>query len=154
MDMIRIFALAIILIMICSNRGASHNSTVGDESTVSQKENSPEDKILYDGYIPQAEFPGGVEALYEYIKAEMKYPAEALRDSAQGRVTISFKISMTGKVGYARVVRGRHPALDAEALRIVKNMPKWKPAIKNGKPVGVEYILPIQFKLPSEETDK
>lgn len=150
----RIFALAIILIIICSNRGTANNFTIVDESTVSQKENSKEDNILYDGYLSQPEFPGGFEALYEYIKAEMKYPAEALRDSAQGRVHIQFKITKEGKAEDAQVVRRRHPALDAEALRIVKNMPKWKPAIQNGKPVGVEYILPIQFKLPSEENDK
>lgn len=148
-----IFALAIILILISGGRGTAQDShPASGETKVARASVDFGDHILYDFYPPHAEFPGGTEAMYDWIKAEVKYPAEALRDSAQGRVTISFKISMTGKVGYARVVRGRHPALDAEALRIVKNMPEWTPATQNGKPVGVEYILPIQFKLPSEET--
>ncbi len=60
---------------------------------------------------------------------------------------MEFVVSKTGAIENVKVVRGRHPALDKEALRVVKAMPKWNPGRNNGQPVKVTYILPVQFKL-------
>lgn len=143
--------------MMCSTlRTATNNFPGGVESAPSSKYVNYEDHILYDPfpYKFPPEFPGGLEAMYTWIKDEMKYPAEALTDSAYGRVTVEFLITENGSVENARVVRGRHPALDAEALRIVNKMPRWKPAIRDDQPIEIEYILPIQFKLPPRQSDQ
>lgn len=114
------------------------------------EDNAPmEDETFY-MITGQPEFPGGLEAMYEWIQNEMIYPHEAIEDSAQGRVTVEFVVSKTGEIENPRVVRGRHSALDAEALRIMRKTPKWNPASYYGRPVKSHaYILPIQFKRPS-----
>lgn len=102
------------------------------------------------------EFPGGEAALYKYIRDVMVYPDEALKDSVEGRVIVEFVITETGKVTDARVVRGRHPALDKEALRIVNSLPDWTPGIEkvNGSPSRVTYHLPVTFRIKDQCQDK
>ena len=95
--------------------------------------------------MPQ--FPGGDAALLGYISKSVKYPAIAQENGIQGRVIISFVIEKDGLVADATVVRGVDPALDKEALRVVNNMPKWKPGEQRGKPVRVKYTLPVTFRL-------
>ncbi len=95
--------------------------------------------------MPQ--FPGGDAALLSYISKSVKYPAIAQENNIQGRVIISFVIERDGSVADATVVRGVDPALDKEALRVVNNMPKWKPGQQRGKPVRVKYTLPVTFRL-------
>ena len=95
--------------------------------------------------MPQ--FPGGDAALLGYISKSVKYPAIAQENGIQGRVIISFVIEKDGLVADATVVRGVDSALDKEALRVVNNMPKWKPGEQRGKPVRVNYTLPVTFLL-------
>lgn len=113
--------------------------------------------ILYEfDWWKKAEFPGGEAALYKYIRDVMVYPDEALKDSVEGRVIVEFVITETGKVTDARVVRGRHPALDKEALRIVNSFPDWTPGIRavNGTPSKVTYHLPVTFRIKDQCQDK
>ena len=92
-------------------------------------------------------FPGGDKALFKYIKDSIKYP-EGPRDSGiQGRVVLRFIVNKDGTLSEATVVRRVHPALDAEALRVVRSMPPWIPGRQNGQPVQVRYTLPIKFIL-------
>ena len=95
----------------------------------------------------KATFPGGDAALYKWLSTQINYPADAAEAGITGRVIVSFVIEKDGSISNARVVRSIHPSLDAEAIRIVKTMPKWIPGKNNGQPVRVEYILPISFKL-------
>ncbi len=95
------------------------------------------------------EFPGGDAFMYEeWISQQIIYPEEAAAVGAQGKVVIQFEIMKDGVLDNIRVVRSLHPALDAEALRIVKSMPRWEPGRVNDQPVIVTYILPVSFKLP------
>ena len=94
------------------------------------------------------EFKGGEKAMYKWIADNIRYPAEAIADGAQGRVVVEFRVTKTGTIEKVRVIRGRHPALDKEALRVVKAMPKWNPGRNNGRPVNVTYTLPVTFRLP------
>lgn len=95
----------------------------------------------------KATFPGGDAALYKWLSTQINYPADAAEAGITGRVIVSFVIEKDGSISNARVVRSIHPSLDAEAIRIVKTMPKWIPGKNNGQPVRVEYIMPISFKL-------
>jgi len=93
------------------------------------------------------EFPGGEKALRNFIATNVKYPVKAQENGIQGKVYISFVVNKTGKVTDAKVVRGVDPSLDKEALRVVNNLPKWKPGKQRGKKVNVNYTLPISFAL-------
>lgn len=95
----------------------------------------------------QPEFPGGVEAMYKFLRDQIVYPVIAAEEGVQGKVIVEFVVSKTGAIENVRVLRGRHPALDKEALRVVKAMPKWNPGRNNGNAVKVTYTLPVSFKL-------
>lgn len=93
------------------------------------------------------EFPGGDIALLTYLKNNLKYPEDAKRKNIQGRVFVNFIISSKGKVLFPYVVRGTNSSCDAEAIRLIKNMPAWKPGKQKGKAVMVRYNLPVKFAL-------
>ncbi len=93
------------------------------------------------------EFPGGVNALMSYLSENITYPEQAKKDGVHGKVFISFVIEKTGKVNNVKVLRGIGEACDAEAVRVVKSMPDWKPGLSEGKPVRVQYNIPIKFAL-------
>lgn len=95
----------------------------------------------------QPEFPGGQAAMYKWLGDHIVYPAQASEEGVQGRVVVSFEVSKTGSIENVKIARGRHPALDKEALRLVRSMPKWQPGRNNGQPVKVSYTLPITFRL-------
>jgi tonB family C-terminal domain len=85
--------------------------------------------------------------LNRYLSKNVKYPADALKQKIQGKVYVQFIIETDGSITNARVLRSVHPLLDAEALRVIRNMPNWKPGIQRGKPVRVSYMVPVGFRL-------
>ncbi len=93
------------------------------------------------------EFPGGEAAMYKWLGDNIVYPSAASEEGVQGRVVVEFVVGKDGSITNVRVVRPRHPALDKEALRVVKAMPNWVPGRNNGQPVKVTYTLPVTFKL-------
>lgn len=95
-------------------------------------------------------FPGGEDEMMKYIKNNLKYPISAQEASIEGRVTIRFIVQKDGSVTDATIIRGIHPDCDSEALRVVKNMPKWRPGRQSGQDVAVYFTLPIAFKLTKE----
>lgn len=94
-----------------------------------------------------ANFPGGMDALYEYIGKNLNYPSLARENAKEGRVVLSFVIGKDGSIQSVSVERGIGFGCDEEAERVVSNMPVWEPASQNGKPVAVRMILPIVFRL-------
>ena len=93
------------------------------------------------------EFPGGPKALMDYLMTNVKYPKTAFDANIQGRVIAQFVVDKEGTVRDAHVVKSVDPALDAEALRVINNMPKWRPGRQNGKVVNVKYTIPVSFSL-------
>jgi len=93
------------------------------------------------------EFPGGDAALLSFIGNNTKFPEVAKENGIQGRVFVGFVIDKEGKVTDVEILRGVDPALDKEAIRVVKSMPSWKPGKQRGKSVKVRYQVPINFKL-------
>ena len=94
------------------------------------------------------EFPGGSTALMAYLMESMHYPKDAEDAQKEGRVICSFVVSKEGKINDAHVVKSSGTeSLDNEALRVVNNMPDWKPGKENGEPVNVHYTIPVVFNL-------
>ena len=93
------------------------------------------------------EFPGGPKALMDYLMTNVKYPKTAFDANIQGRVIAQFVVDKEGTVRDTHVVKSVDPALDAEALRVINNMPKWRPGRQNGKVVNVKYTIPVSFSL-------
>ena len=91
------------------------------------------------------EFPGGMEALNTYLRNNIRYPQEAQKAGIQGRVIIQFIVSKDGSITDAEVVESVDPQLDAEGLRLIKNMPRWKPGMRKGQAIRVKQTLPIRF---------
>lgn len=101
----------------------------------------------------KSQFLGGEEALMKWLSANLQYPVEAQKEGIQGRVVVQFVVEKDGSVGEIMVVRGRHPALDAEAVRVVKNLPKFEPAQNDGQAVRCWFTLPINFRLSDDKGD-
>ena len=93
------------------------------------------------------EFPGGEAALRQYIAGAVKYPADAVKNGIQGKVYVTFVVAKDGSIANANIARGVSPSLDGEALRVINNLPKWKPGTQRGIAVNVSYTVPINFKL-------
>jgi TonB family protein len=93
------------------------------------------------------EFPGGEQALRDFIAKEVKYPEDAKKAGIQGKVYVTFVVDKTGKVLDAKIARSASPSLDKEALRVTESLPAWKPGKQRGENVAVSYTIPIQFKL-------
>jgi protein TonB len=93
------------------------------------------------------EFVGGYEAMMNFIKKNMRYPASARLMGVDGTVYVSFVVDKTGSISEVKTIRGISADCDKEAMRVVSMMPPWKPGKQNGKPVFVRFVLPIKFKL-------
>jgi protein TonB len=93
------------------------------------------------------EFPGGNQALYNFIGANLIYPDEAQKNNIQGRVILQFVVNPDGSADRIAVVRSIDPLLDNEAIRVVKKLPKFKPGKQGGVPVKVWFTLPVLFKI-------
>ncbi|WP_082120683.1 energy transducer TonB [Pedobacter sp. BMA] len=110
-------------------------------------DNGQQKKALNSSPDKPTEFPGGPQKLYSYLAKNIKYPAIAVKNKMQGKVFVAFFVEKDGTITNAKVTRGITKELDAEALRVIKNSPRWNPAVQNGKVVKVQYTLPINFTL-------
>lgn len=110
-----------------------------------------EDNTIYEVVSQMPEFPGGMKALTEYLDNNIKYPKEAEKEGIQGNVYIKFVIKKDGNIDDIKIIKGIHPLLDAEAIRVIKAMPKWIPGRQNDKPVNIKHLMPITFSLNKGE---
>lgn len=92
-------------------------------------------------------YPNGIEGINQHIADNLKYPIEAKRKKIEGRVVVSYIVQQDSTVGEIKVIESANPLLDEEAIRVISIMDKWKPAIKNEKPVKIAYQQIINFKL-------
>lgn len=93
------------------------------------------------------EFPGGAPELYQYLARNIKYPKSAKERKVQGRVISQFVVRKDGSITDVKVVKGVDADLDAEAVRVISGMPKWKPGMQKGEAVDVKYTIPVTFRL-------
>lgn len=93
------------------------------------------------------DFPGGTEALLKFIQSNLRYPQIAADNGITGRVYLSFVVNTDGSIVDIQVMRGISRECDAEAVRVIKSMPKWIPGRQNGTAVRVKYTVPIVYVL-------
>jgi protein TonB len=143
-----IFSVAILLAGVPGTNNLMAESKDGSLSVDICAPESEDDSSEVDLYInvdKRATFPGGNNKAIAFIKENLKYPEDA--DGAHGRVIVNFIVEEDGSISDIKIVRGVHPSLDAEAVRVVKLMPKWQPAERGGKPVRSRFNFPVYFKL-------
>lgn len=99
----------------------------------------------------QAEFPGGLDSMYAYIVKNLKYPEAAKEKGIEGRVFVNFIIEKDGSISNVKILRGIGGGCDEAVVEMIKNMPKWKPGKQKGKPVRLQFNLPINFELPKDK---
>ena len=114
------------------------------------QETDPQPKKIYRSVEQMPMFPGGEYALMKHLQANIKYPPEAAKNNIEGRVIVQFVIDETGQVGEVKVVRPVSEELDAEAVRVVKALPKFEPGRQDGEAVSVWYTLPVMFKVQGD----
>lgn len=93
------------------------------------------------------EFPGGIVQFMKWLTRNLRYPPIAQSQRMQGKVVVSFIINKDGSIASPTIVQSVDPALDREALRVVKMMPRWKPGLQNGKPCRTMFAIPVNFQL-------
>ena len=109
--------------------------------------------LLFSGMAfagPAPVYPGGEDALNQYLATNLKYPASAKANGIEGVVDVAFTVKADGSIGAIKIVRMVDPDLEQEAIRLVKGMPAWTPADKNGQPVDAQTQVQITFTLPQE----
>lgn len=102
---------------------------------------------VYDVVEQMPSFPGGISGLRTYLNQNIRYPAEAQENCVQGRVVVSFVVGKDGHISDVTVLRSVDPSLDKEAIRVIRNMPRWTPGKQGGEPVRVRYNVPVSFRL-------
>ena len=120
--------------------------TESDEDEIIEIEEEDDDEFFM-VVENMPEFPGGDLGLMKYIQKNVKYPPIAKEYNITGKVYVQFIVDKSGTVTNVKVVRGVDKNLDAEAVRVVKSLPKYKPGKQRGKPVRVMFTIPINFTL-------
>ena len=118
-------------------------TTVNAQKTVVAEKNQQ----VFDVVEQMPEYPGGIQALFEYLQQNVKYPEDAKNQKVEGRVIATFVVETDGTINNVEVVKPAVPSLDAEAVRVLSAMPKWTPGMQSGKVVRVKYTVPINFNL-------
>jgi protein TonB len=130
-------------LMILSLMAVFGLTTVSAQKTVVAEKNQQ----AFDVVEQMPEYPGGIKALLDYLCQNVKYPADAEKQKIEGRVIANFVVETDGSISNVEVFRPVFPSLDAEAVRVLSAMPKWKPGMQSGKVVRVKYTVPISFNL-------
>jgi protein TonB len=115
-------------------------------NAMAQNKKKANDKVLEKAEV-MPEYPGGDQAMMDFVAKNVQYPQEARDKEISGRVLVSFIVEKDGSIADVKVVKGIGGGCDEEAVRVVKAMPKWKPGKDKGKPVRVSYMMPFTFKL-------
>ena len=135
---------------VVSQSSESASQKAPQHNTTSEPQNT-EEVFMVVGQMP--EFPGGMSACLKFLADHVAYPKEAAEKKIQGRVIVQFVVMKDGSIANARVLRAVDPLLDAEALRVIGLMPKWKPGTQRGQAVNVKFTMPITFRLDKDSTD-
>ena len=111
------------------------------------QEEEIEEDVIFTVVEDQPAFPGGEEARIRYLQENLRYPQMAREAGIQGTVFVTFVVERDGSVTDVRVLRGIGGGCDEEAVRVVRNMPRWQPGRQRGQPVRVQFNMPIRFVL-------
>ena len=135
---------------VVSQSSESASQKAPQHNTTSEPQNTEEVFMVVEN---MPEFPEGLNACLKFLADHVAYPKEAAEKKIQGRVIVQFVVMKDGSIANARVIRSVDPLLDAEALRVIGLMPKWKPGTQRGQAVNVKFTMPITFRLDKDSTD-
>lgn len=156
-----LLTLPVFALLIFANCKSNENNAPKEEKIVAAETENVSSAVattsqgedeVYMSVEKNPEFPGGVNAMMDYLRGNLKYPESAKKNKQEGRVFIGFVVEKDGSVTNVKVLRGVCEELDNEAVRVVKSMPTWIAGRDKGEPVRVQYTLPIVFKLNDETT--
>ena len=126
---------------------ADENTEMDEYIPIEIDEEVVEEAPIFSVVESMPEFPNGMQELYVYLGNNIKYPVMAKESGIQGKVYVTFVVEKDGSITDVKVLRGIGGGCDEEAVRVVAAMPKWKPGKQRGKPVRVQYNLPVRFTL-------
>jgi protein TonB len=127
--------------------GDNYTAIYAEPQLFASKEIERDDATIFYAAEEMPEFPGGYQALLNFLSQNIRYPSIASESGITGKVTVNFVVNKDGSISDATILRGVDQALDKEALRVINSLPKWKPGKQAGKPVRVSFSVPINFKL-------
>ena len=130
---------------------SDHDKEIAMVDIKKQNETNSDEDPIFEMVENMPVFPGDESALMNFLKENIKYPVEAQAKGIQGRVVCGFIVKKNGIVDSVKVLRSVHSSLDAEAVRVIKAMPNWKPGTQRGKNVNVRFTLPINFALDNKK---
>jgi TonB family protein len=161
MKTVKYLLLPVFAFLFCSMYAQTDSTNIEDSiyNTCAQCDSlynqiCPANLYVYSDHEGLAEFPGGDRELKNFIRKNLQYPVECKEKAIQGRVVVRFIINESGRISCLYVFKSVHPALDKEALRIVKLMPDWKPTFTGNDRYKSCFTLPITFKLPDVQQRK
>lgn len=126
---------------------AKNAENVEVQQVVVTEEEEDVEETVWVAVEEDPEFPGGLDALSQYLADNIQYPALARENGITGKVFVTFVVEKDGRVGQIKILRDIGGGCGAEAVRVVKAMPKWKPGKQSGKPVRTQFNLPVSFTL-------
>ena len=144
---------SVLVILLSFPTAIMANSMFSGSTTVTPKALCPNrdsiDNTIDDVTPTMPEFPGGAQAMGDYIAKNLKYPVDAKQQGKDGFVMIQFVVEKDGSRSDVKVMRnGKLPSMDDEALRVINSMPKFSPGLnERNQPVRVKFTLPVRFKL-------
>jgi Ca-activated chloride channel family protein len=112
----------------------------------SDRETQHEMTVKFEKIEKMPEFTGGLDAFNKYINDNIKYPQELMAKRVTGRVFVEFTVNTDGSISNIRILRGLHPLLDKEVIRLLEQSPRWKPGIKGGKAARISVTIPVLIK--------
>jgi protein TonB len=143
--------LLLVALLLAANSWSQEESEIGPKGEIGGEPilYVEDSNLVFQLVDVAAEFPGGREALFKYLATTIQYPPSAVKKKLEGKCYIQFVVEKNGTVSNPKIIRGVTdcPECDAEALRVVSIMPKWKPGEVDGKPVRSNFNLPVMFKL-------
>ena len=161
-----VLPVAFVAVTVISCTSPKEKKSDADQEVVQQEQPASAPEIQVVTYAPQPkeaeqgeifqvveerpQFPGGDAELMKFLQQNVKYPKEAQEQGKQGRVIVQFVVNTDGSISNDTIVRSVDPSLDAEAVRIVRNMPNWTPGKQKGEPVRVRFTLPVTFRLSGD----
>ena len=107
----------------------------------------PKDTTVYRVVEVMPSYPGDMEAFYKFLAQQMHYPKEALENGIEGRVVVSFVVEEDGRLTHFEAISSPSPLLSNEAIRVLRQMPRWNPAKRMGRNVRCQYNIPVMFRL-------
>lgn len=116
--------------------------------------NPEADTAKTEDVITQPEFKGGLEKMYQYIADNFEYPEDAAKRSVNGKIEVEFTIEKSGDVTLVGILKGLDYSIDDEVLRLLKGMPRWVPATRNGVPVRYKVSMPLTIRASKNKNRK